>query len=200
MFSRILKMIFCCQVIAALAWANEGGGGGEHGAAPAAAAEAPKEIKSNEDSYAVVQARVQALEAKVHSGETEIQKLLLEKQHASDPEKANEIIRQMITLHHELEKNNKEYDQQRSLLKYRYPEKGLQGQRVYERIDVKSLEEMESQMSLSASLKKALRKVRIQYETPEEVVAEQQKKEEAQHSRKPAEAPSGLIEPVILKK
>lgn len=149
-------------------------------------------MASGEESFAVVQARVQGLEAKIRSAETEIQKLIQEKQASKNPERTSEIIREMLTVHKELEKNLKEYDQQRSLLKYRYPEKSATTLREYERIDLHSIEDMEKQMSLGASVNRTLKKVRSQYGTPEPA---------PQPSVKPGKVPApGLVDPVILKK
>lgn len=196
MFFQVLKLTSVLFFVSSFAMAEDhGGGSGEGHGAPAAAAET-KEIKSTEESFAVVQARVAALEAKVRSGEAELQKLIQEKQNTKDAEKTNEIIKQMITLHKELENNLREYDQQRALLKYRYPEKGQMEKREYERIELKSIEDMETQMSLSNSVKRTLRKVRMQYggaHKNAETEKETKKKEES----KPA--PS-IVDPVILKK
>lgn len=184
--------------------ANEGGGhgGGEaKEAGKEAGKEEKKEVKSAEDSFSVVQARVQALEAKVRSGQEELEKLIVEKQHTTDSKQVSEIVKQMMGIHKELQKNVKEYDQQRALLKYRYPEKGLTEKREYERIDVKSIEDMERQMSLTTSVNHTLKKVRSQYETAEEAKARLEKTSESgggKKSSKPAQ-PS-LTEPVILKK
>lgn len=196
MFSLVLKSISALLLVSASAWAS---GGGEHGGGHEAAAPATKEIKSSEESYNVVFARVQGLEAKVHSNQQEIEKLILEKQHTKDQVKVNEIIKQMLGLHKELSKNIKEYDQQRALLKYRYPEKGQTEKREYERIELKSIEDMESQMSLGSTLKRTLKKVRTQYGSPEErdVV---HKSDTTKDSPKTSTESSSLIEPVILKK
>lgn len=169
-------------------------------------AAAPKEekpvVRSSEESFAVVQARVSGLEAKVHSAEAEIQRLILEKQKTKDPVQSKELIKQMLTIHKDLEKNLKEYDQQRALLKYRYPEKGQQEKREYERIDLKSIEQMENQMSISSSLKKTMKKVRSQYEDPADKAKKKQAQTtEEQHAQEPPAAPApSLIDPVIIKK
>ncbi|MGE5085007.1 MAG: hypothetical protein ACM3MG_01805 [Bacillota bacterium] len=189
-----------------MAFASESGGHGGGEAKEAKEAkegegkgEEKKEVKSAEESYAVVAAKVQGLEAKVQSAEEELKKLIEEKQHTTDPAKLNEIVKQMLTLHKQLKDNAKEYDQQRALLRYRYPEKGLTEKREYERVEVKSLEEMESQMSLSSSVKRTMKKVRMQYQTPEEAKAhedkESQKKVKSAQPQKPE-----LTEPVIMKK
>jgi ribosomal protein S15P/S13E len=198
MYSQALKILFVLLATASVSFANEGGGhgGGEAPKEGEGKAE-KKEVKSAEDSYSVVQGRVQALEAKVHSSQEEIEKLITEKQHTSDPEKVNEIIRQILTMHKELEKNLKEYDQQRSLLKYRYPEKANAEKREYERIELKSVEDMESQMSVTSSVNKTLKKVRQQYGTPENETA----KKENSHKKTPGKpAQPSLTDPVILKK
>lgn len=164
--------------------------------------EEKKEAKSAEDSYAVVQARVQTLEAKVHSSQEELEKLIKEKQETKDPAKVSEVIKQMLSIHKELEKNVKEYDQQRALLKYRYPEKGLAEKREYERIDVKSIEDMETQMSLTNSVKRTLQKVRTQYESASDAKARELKASKLHKSNDKSSEKSSpsLTEPVVLKK
>lgn len=189
------KILLIFLTFTSVASANEGG---EAAKAP----EQKKEVKSSEETFAVVQARVQGLEAKIRSAEGEIEKLIVEKQHTKDTQKVNEIIRQMITIHRELEHHLKEYDQQRALLKYRYPEKGQAEMREYERIELKSIEEMEGQMSLTSSVKRTLKKVRSQYETPgtEDGKAPHGDEAAAKRNKKDPSSPSSLTEPVILKK
>ncbi|MDG0817276.1 hypothetical protein [Bdellovibrio svalbardensis] len=206
MFFQVPKflMMFLTALAVNVASANEGGhGGGEAKEAKEGEAgkEEKKEVKSAEDSFSVVQARVQALEAKVHSGQEELEKLIVEKQHTSDSKQVAEIVKQMLGIHKELQKNLKEYDQQRALLKYRYPEKGLTEKREYERIDVKSIEDMETQMSLTTSVNHTLKKVRSQYETAEEAKANAEKRSEGGSGKKSSKpAGASLTEPVILKK
>lgn len=139
---------------------KEGGKEGEKGE--------KKEPKSAEDSYSTVLNRVLALQAKVHSGKEELEKLIQEKQETKEPARLNEIIKEILRINKELEANVKEYDQQRNVLKYRYPERAKSEKREYERIEVKSLEEMEGQMSLRTSIKGTLNKVRVQYDTAEQ--------------------------------
>lgn len=149
-------------------------------------------IRSSEESYATVAARVQALEAKVKSSEADIQKLLQEKASAK-PERVGEITIEVQHLHSKMQEQIREYDQQRSLLKYRYPDKGRTDKRVYERIDLKSVKQMEEEVGLSSALRHSMQKVREHYgTTPEE--------------KKPTEKPqlqkqkNDVLAPVILKK
>lgn len=142
MYSVVVNLVFCVSVAMTLG---------------------PVMVQAETESYAVVQARVQALEAKVHSAEAEIQKLITDKQQTNDVAKQSEIIRTMLASHHNLKNLLKEYDQQRSLLKYRYPEKMGTDKREYERIELRSIEDMEKQVTLGSSLKKTLKKVKSQY-------------------------------------
>ncbi|QDK43893.1 hypothetical protein DOM22_01310 [Bdellovibrio sp. ZAP7] len=203
---RSLLVLVTVMSVAMAAFANEGGGGhggGEEKKAEGGegAKEEKAEPKSAEESYDKVAAKVAALEAKIHSGQEEIEKLIEEKAHAKDPAQINEIVKQMLTLHKELQKNVQEYDQVRGLMKYRYPEKGLTTKREYERIEVKSLDDMESAMSLSSSVKRTMKKVRKQYDTPEQAKArvEAEAKRHGEDSKKIKKQPE-LTEPVILKK
>ncbi len=139
------------------------------------------------------------MEAKVRSAEQEIQKLVDAKGAASSPQQVNDIIKNMLKVHTELKTNIEEYERQRSLLKYRYPEKTMTDGREYERLELKSLEEMEGAASLSASIHKTLRKVRIQF-PDKESAGHTSESADGSHGREPASARPSILEPVILKK
>lgn len=174
MFFKVLPFLF----LSVLAMAQVKGGG--------------------EESYAVVQARVQGLEAKVRSTEAEIQKLIQDKQTSKNAEHTNDVIRNMMSLHRQLDTQIKEYEQQRNLLRYRYPEKNQADVRQYERIELRSLEEMESRMTLGSAVDKTLKTVRKQYPNKDKGSSEgsTEPKIPAKESQKGQE----LLEPVILKK
>ncbi|WP_413576636.1 hypothetical protein ACLVWU_01215 [Bdellovibrio sp. HCB290] len=199
MFSLVLKSLLVLLMVMSVAVAAFAEEGGSEGAEKKE--EAPKVEVKAEESYDKVAARVSALEAKVKSGKEEIEKLIEAKAHTKDPKAVNEIVKQMLVLHKDLKKNVDEYNQARGLMKYRYPEKGLTTKREYERIEVKSLDEMESQMSLSSSVNKTLKKVRTQYDSPEEAKsrAAGENEDSAKASKKVQKEPE-LTEPVILKK
>ena len=158
----------------------------------------PKKTKQSlEDSYISVLMRVQSLEAQVRSGEEEIKKLIEEKEQTKDPEKLKEILREIKRVHLELQKDAKDFNQQRSLLMYRYPEKGREEKRTYERIEVKPVDEMESAISLSNTVNKTLRKVRTQYKKPEESGGVSEEPIKSTKGERPADA---LTKPVVIKK
>lgn len=158
--------------------------------APSSTESAPS-VKSSEESYATVVAKVSALEAKIKSAEADIQKLLEEKSTAK-PERVGEITVQAQQLHNKMQEQVREYEQQRSLLKYRYPDKGRTDKRVYERIDLKSINQMEEEVGLAAALSKSMQKVRNHYGIP--------KKEEPAKAKSKSAPAGNILEPVILKK
>lgn len=183
-----------------------------HGEAPAAAeggegkeGEAAKG-ESKKDDYSESLARVAALQAKIHASEEAIHKMIEEKQHSKSPEEIGNIVREMVKEHRVLQKNSEEFDQARSYLQYRFPEKGLKEKRVYERPEVKSLEEMENAQSMESRIKKTLGKVRKQYEAPEaskkaaaEKAARGKVEEKSSKAKKKLEGPE-ISDPVILTK
>ena len=199
MFFLGRKVIFLFLFAFVFVHANEGGEHGEQGEKE----EKSREPKAKEDSFGTVLSRVLAIEAKVRSSEDELKKLIQEKQRTKDQKKVSEIIKQMIAIHRDLQRDVKEYERERALLNYRYPEKGQSEKRRYERIEVKSLEEMEGQMSLSSSVKKTMEKVRSQYgisekKQPSSPGGDKHDKQGAD-DKSSSPAPQ-LTDPVILKK
>ncbi len=201
MSSLVLKLfVFFLMALmsgfSALANDHEAPPAGEHGGGGEGEGGASK--KEEKPEWVTIQARVATLETKIRSAEEEIKKLVAEKAHNKDPKRTQEIINQMKTLHNEMKTNAVEYEQQRAVLKYRFPEKDLKGARVYERIEVKSIEDMEGQLSLGSSVKKTLKKVRVQYDAPEQRAKKEQTDIHREQQKK--ENPNSLTEPVILKK
>jgi len=204
--SKVLSLVFISAVLVPNppALANEGAPEGkktesapaaEEGAGGAASGEREDAQKKQLSEAQELQTKVQALQAKIRSKEETINKLIQEKNHTKDPSRVQAIIAEMVTEHKDLSKMVVEYEQIRSLLRYRYPEKGYSGSRAYERMEVKPLDQMEAQMSIEAKLKRNLETVRSQYGEPGE--GGMKKKKSVQ--KKEAEAPS-LTEPIILQK
>lgn len=159
--------------------------------------EAKAEAKSEKkDEAAEVQAKVSALQAKIKASEDTIDKLIEEKQKTTDQNQISEIIKNMVNEHKTMEKNVEEYEKARSYLQYRFPEKGLKEDRVYERIEVKSLEEMENEKTLDSQVKRTMNKVRKQYASPDQKPA----REKSKTSKKSKKEGPGISDPVILSK
>lgn len=192
---KILLLILASASLMVCSSSGFASGGGGHGEAKKEEKKEEKKegegkkVKSTEDSFVHVQHSVQTFEAKIKSGKDELEHLIHEKMTTKDPKRVAEIIKEMIKTHKEIEKNIKEYDLQRSLLKYRYPEKGRSERRTYERIELQPLEEIEGQVDLSTHVKQTLKRVRSQYETPQEV----------EQNIKAGQKKKNITDPYILK-
>jgi hypothetical protein len=149
--------------------------------------------KKQADEATELQAKVQALEAKVRTKDENIRKLIEEKNETKDPKKVEEIIGQMVVEHKEMNKLIQEYEQNRSLLRYRYPEKGLHGVRTYERMETKPLDQMENQFGIEAKLNRNLKTLHSQYGTATPDSKKKGKK------KSDSSVPS-LTEPIVIQK
>ncbi len=110
-----------------------------------------------------LQARLMGLKTKITAKKDNLKKLVAEKQGLKDEKKSLEIFNEMKTEYKEMQISIKDYDEQIALLNYRYPEKGLNKERKYERIEIKSLDEMEKEFSLQGKIKKTMARVRQQF-------------------------------------
>lgn len=169
--------------------------GGKEGEPGDGASEGTESQKKQQNEAAELQTRVQALQAKIKTKEETITKLIEEKNHSKDPVQTKEIIGQMVTEHKEMGKMIEEYEQNRSLLRYRYPEKGYKGVRAYERLEVKPLEQMENQMSVESKLKRNIKTMQSQFGSANNNDAKKKKSS----GREETLAPS-LTEPIVIKK
>lgn len=202
MFSQARsKALFCLVAVSMLIQAS-----------PSLAEEAKKEVEEERASSPEIvevddvqkkqlseaqdlQTKVQALRARIKSKEDSINKLIQEKNQVKNADRVSDILKEMVAEHKELSKMIVEYEQIRSLLRYRYPEKGYTGNRAYERMEVKPLDQMENQMSIEAKLKRNLSTVRSQYGGGSNPSLKNKKTE----NKKETSTPS-LTEPIILQK
>lgn len=114
-----------------------------------------------------VQTKIQVLRTKIKAKEEIVKKLIIDKESAKDEEQSRSLVNQLTTEYKDLTESIDEYEKMRSLLKYRYPEKGHKGDRKYERLEAKPLDEMEKQLSLEGRIRHTIGKVRQQYpDTP----------------------------------
>ena len=159
---RNFFLILLCLLPFEISQAQEGGG-----EAPAAEGSKPapakKEEVSAQQEVLELQAKLQSLKTKIAAKKDILKKLVEEKQTSKDEKASFEVFNQMKTEYKDLQASIKDYDENLSLLNYRYPEKGLNKERKYERIEIKSLDEMESEFSLQGKIKKTMARVRQQF-------------------------------------
>lgn len=157
MIKFLLVLLLSIQV-----FAEEGGGGGEEEGKGAEAAAPSADQKANKE-LADVEKQVASLSAKIKAKTESIEKLLTEKSVASDSEKQAEIVKLVQQEHREVESLTREYNTQLGVLQYRFPERGMTLGRRYQRLNTKSIEDMEKTLGLDAHLKKSRDKVKTVY-------------------------------------
>lgn len=191
------SMIFVFGMILSTAlWANdEQGGGDEHGGG--GHEKASTSIKSGLPPWVEVESRISALEAKAKTKENNITHLIEEKNHldAKSP-KMKEVIEEISKEHRELRTTAEEIEKQKTILRYRYPERSANPQRKYEKVEVKSIQNMEKNMGLEGRLQRSLKRTRQQYGS------EPEKKDKSAHPEPTEKHEKSLTEEgaIILQK
>lgn len=158
-----LKKVFLILIVFSFGLnvaANEG--------APAAAAGKGESKQPGDDKglpeWVMIEAQIATLESKIGAKEESIKKIIEEKKKiADDSPKAKELVDTLISEHNEMKKYVSDYEKQRTLLKFRFPERGIKADRKYQRKEMKSLEAMEDEFSLEGKLNKNIRKMRKQF-------------------------------------
>ncbi|MBX3039698.1 MAG: hypothetical protein KF789_03185 [Bdellovibrionaceae bacterium] len=130
----------------------------------ASGGEKAAEKSSPPPEWVEIQSRLQVLKAKMGAKEKMVRDLIADKHRGASHESFEHLKRE----HAELRKLSEEYEQQRNVLRYRYPEKGLKDGRKYQRVEVKSLTDMENQIGMEAVLQKTQNKMHRQYGASEE--------------------------------
>lgn len=160
--TRIMFIFLICFLGLEISFAQEEGAPAPvQGEKPAAPVKDEKAVAQQE--VLDLQARLMGLKTKITAKKDNLKKLIAEKQGLKDEKKSLEIFNEMKTEYKEMQISIKDYDEQIALLNYRYPEKGLNKERKYERIEIKSLDEMEKEFSLQGKIKKTMARVRQQF-------------------------------------
>ena len=147
--------------------------------------------------WVMIEAQIATLESKIGAKEENIKKIIEEKKKISDDSpKAKELIDALISEHNEMKKYVSDYEKQRTLLKFRFPERGIKADRKYQRKEMKSLEAMEDEFSLEGKLNKNIRKMRRQFPKANQVA----QPETEEDVRKPASDSVDEAKSIILQK
>lgn len=164
---------------------------GKEGAAEVAPTSDQKAFKELSD----VEKVVASLGAKIKAKNDSIESLLKQKSSESQPEKQIEIVKLVQAEHRELEKLTQEYNAQLGILQYRFPERGVKLGRRYQRLNTRSLDDMEKTLGLEAHLEKSRTKVRTVYGIKDKAPS---KKDGDAKKQSPAE--ENLLKPSVLSK
>ena len=142
-------------------FADESKEAAKEGAPAESAAPTPDQKSSKE--LMDVEKQVTSLGAKVKAKSDSVELLLKQKSVEKDPEKLMEIVKLVQQEHRELEQVTREYNTQLGVLQYRFPERGFTQGRRYQRLNTKSLEDMEKTLGLDAHLKNSRERVKTVY-------------------------------------
>lgn len=143
------------------AQANDGGGQGEKKEEGGQAAEP---VKESVKPWVPIEAKIQELSSRIRSKKESLEKLLEEKNHlpANSPH-VKETLKQILKEHAELKQAAEDYQKNVNQLNYRFPERNAKAKRSYDRIEVKSIDEMEQAMGVDGKLSRNVKKMRSQY-------------------------------------
>ena len=111
-----------------------------------------------------LRAQITSLEGKVAMKREAIAHLIEEKQKLpANSAQVKSIIDEMISEHKEMVKYAEDLDKKQTILKFRFPERGLPEGRKYEHIEIKPLEQMEQELGIEGRLTRNMKKARSQY-------------------------------------
>ena len=113
--------------------------------------------------WILLESELQALTTQIRQKQTNLNNLIQEKKSAEDTKRVGEIIRELNSEQKNLKSMVETYDQRRTLLKYRYPERRASTKRRYEKIEVKDLELLEAQSVLARRMLSARKKIEKTY-------------------------------------
>ncbi len=169
--------------------ANSGGGEEKKEAAPAATVPA----------WIPLEAKITELSARVKSKEESLAKMLEEKNHlpANSPH-VKPLLKQILKEHQELQKLAEDHKKNVNQLNYRFPERNAKANRTYDRIEVKSLEQMEQSLGLDGKLDRNMNKMRTQYGTGQAEAHTSHEKKTGAIPKKEKKAPSIEDEGAII--
>ncbi len=142
---------------------------------------------SDQSEWLSLQAKLQVLKSKIRSKTDIVRKLINDKQVTTDEKTAVSIVNTLKVEYRDLQIAIREYEEQRSLMNYRFPEKGRSESRTYERIEMKPLEQMETEFSLEGKVKKTVSRLKSAYSSSS---AEKKRVEAPPPPVEPAKDPS----------
>lgn len=137
--------------------------------APEGAEEKPKEeskeeVKSTVQPWVPVETKITELQAKIKSKEANILKLLEDKKHLpNNSPQLKTAVQDIVKEHKELRGLITEYEKNLSILRFRFPERNAKTGRTYDRIELKSLDDMEQAMGIDGKLNRNIKKMRTQF-------------------------------------
>ncbi len=133
--------------------------------------------------WSEVQTKLGGLKMKLDTQDTVVKNLIIEKNSAVGTMQAQKI-EELKKEYHKLQVMITDYNQLNTAYETKFPERGLNGNRIYRRVDPKSIERIENDMTLDGRLMRLQTKVLSQYpKTSRKIENEKAEKRRAQKEK-----------------
>lgn len=162
---------------------------------PVEAAAAPTPDQKASKELSDVEKQVASLAAKIKAKNESIESLLKQKSVERDASKLTEVVKLVQEEHREVKKLTQEYNAQLGILQYRFPERGVMLGRRYQRLNTRSLDEMEKTLGLDTHLKKSRDKVNMVYGIKQKPAVKKKKDGEGK-----SQTEESLLQPAVISK
>jgi chromosome segregation ATPase len=121
-------------------------------------------IGGDQSAWVDIENRIAELSAKIKTKSGNLQGLIKQKQALDeDAPLVKELLKSIVKEHQELEATIEEYEKQKSVLKYRFPERGSQTDRRYKKVEATSLQELERVVGIDGKLNRNLGTMKSHY-------------------------------------
>lgn len=163
---------------------------------------APSPADPKPDEFVDLQNRILGWRAKIKLREENLEKLIQQKQAEKDSKAVEGIIRDMKKEHGEMQKEIEEYNRENAQFQFRFPEKGLAtDRRSYRRIEPRTLDEIEGELTLDMRVKRTVRKMKEVYRRDDQHNSPDSEKDKPSSKDKKSELKveaDPLLQPVII--
>ncbi len=149
-----------------------------------------------------VQKKLAEQKAKLEAQETLVKNLIVEKSHASGSSQNNKN-QEIQTEHRKLQKMTEDYNQLSSDYETKFPEKGVKENRIYNRLEVKTIDGIKGDLTLEGRLNKLHSHVLSQYpraNKPKSVVKKNSNTIKKIKSAEPVVQEKDVTEKIVVEK
>ncbi|MBK7845130.1 MAG: hypothetical protein IPJ71_15845 [Bdellovibrionales bacterium] len=121
--------------------------------------------KTGGNEYTKLYSQKSNLELEISTHQKALEALILRKNSASDAASRNQTVEEILRVHAELQASISQYNQTLKDLTYRFPEKGNESKRQYAPMKNRTIDQIEREMGIDASLsaikEKLIRNMRL---------------------------------------
>ncbi len=150
---------------------GHGGGGGEHEAPKTEGGEAGNEGEGKDkgsfikkDDYLELNSSIEQINAKIKIKRENLKKLLVDKDHAKDPEEFKRLVKEIESEYREINELAENVAKKKAIVRFRFPERSFV--KDAEKSKVQHLEELGAEALIEKEMNFLLNVVESQYKTP----------------------------------